>query len=118
MRSGFEANDVIIGLGTSPRRFGARFLVLMLAVVIVCGSFGGAAYAATGAGAGTSAENQYGHESAVTPAKVKSSSAAQSQTRGQGGSLPFTGLSLAGTAVLGLALVGAGVALRRRERRS
>ena len=61
---------------------------------------------------------QYGHESAVTPAKVKSSSAAQSQTRGQGGSLPFTGLSLAGTAVLGLALVGAGVALRRRERRS
>lgn len=31
------------------------------------------------------------------------------------GSLPFTGLSLAGTAVLSLALIGLGLALRRRE---
>jgi hypothetical protein len=114
MRSGFT----IMGRRTAPRRGAtARFLlVLALLVVIVCGSFGGVAYAATGAGARTSADDQYGNEGAVTP-KVKSSSAAQSQARGQGGTLPFTGLSLAGTAVLGLALVGAGVALRRRERR-
>jgi hypothetical protein len=35
-----------------------------------------------------------------------------------GGTLPFTGLSLLGTLVLSVALIGLGIVLRRRERRS
>jgi hypothetical protein len=37
---------------------------------------------------------------------------------GASSTLPFTGLSLLGTFLVSLALVGVGVALRRRERRS
>lgn len=47
------------------------------------------------------------------PHKTTGSVAAQSS-----GTLPFTGFSLLGTLVLSLALIGAGIALRRRERRS
>jgi type VI protein secretion system component VasF len=36
----------------------------------------------------------------------------------QTGTLPFTGISLLGTLLLSLALIGAGIVLRRRERRS
>jgi len=36
----------------------------------------------------------------------------------QGGTLPFTGLSLLATLVLSLALIASGLALRRRERRN
>jgi hypothetical protein len=36
----------------------------------------------------------------------------------QSGTLPFTGISLVGTFVLSLALIGGGILLRRRESRN
>jgi len=42
----------------------------------------------------------------------------KSSASGSAGTLPFTGLSLLGTAVVSIVLVGLGLALRRRERRA
>jgi hypothetical protein len=49
--------------------------------------------------------------------KVKASHAVLGAQAVQAGTLPFTGLSLVATAGVGLALIGGGIALRRRERR-
>lgn len=68
----------------------------------------------------TSAKGQYPHpphkKPVFTPPKVHHTTggvAAQSS-----GTLPFTGISLLGTLALSLALIGVGIMLRRRERRS
>jgi hypothetical protein len=105
-------------------------------------SFGGLSYAASGA-TGTydavkqvvvkhklkvsiptsSATAQYPHnptkpQSGVAPAKKTHKHAVAGAAVVQGGTLPFTGVSLLATFVLSLALIGAGIALRRRERRN
>jgi LPXTG-motif cell wall-anchored protein len=92
-------------------------------VALIVGVFfalGGAAYASNSP---TSAGDQYCNGSAADQyctrvAGVKVSATASGEAAGVGASaLPNTGFSLAGVAVLGLGLVGAGIALRRRERR-
>jgi hypothetical protein len=49
--------------------------------------------------------------------KVKAKHAALGAQAVQGDTLPFTGFSLIATAGVGFALIGSGIALRRRERR-
>jgi hypothetical protein len=119
----------------SRMSFAAGVAVLVLGTFA---SFGGVAVAANGAASAakaakaavTAADDQYGEEVEVevpvetTPAvtetaptvEVKSSTAKSSPP--SKGTLPFTGLSLAGTVVLGGALLTLGFALRRRESRA
>jgi hypothetical protein len=72
----------------------------------------------------SSATAQYPHNplkppSAVAPAKKSHRRhAVAAVTPTQSGTLPFTGFSLLATFVLSLALIGAGIALRRRERKN
>jgi hypothetical protein len=105
-------------------------------------SFGGLSYAASGATSTydavkqvvvkhklkvsiptSSATAQYPHNPAkpqagVAPAKKTHKHAVAGSAAAQSGTLPFTGFSLLATFVLSLALIGAGIALRRRERRN
>jgi len=100
-------------------------------------SFGGVGYAASSgshaihsvthvAKSQTSAKNQYDHPKPVTKPKPQSGSvkgsvqkaATKPPTTRPQGTLPFTGISLAFTAAVGVLLVLAGVALRRIERAS
>ena len=106
-------------------------------------SFGGLSYAASGAAATfdtakqvvvkhklvvtvhtSSAAGQYPHKpakpkpSTFKPPKAPNVVVAAAVAAPSGQSLPFTGLSLLATFLSSLALIGAGVALRRRERRS
>jgi hypothetical protein len=103
-------------------------------------SFGGLSYAASGASTAaravervvveqvplvrenSAAADQYGP--AVTPPTVEVAKPANRDVAGTvagtaaaSGVLPFTGLSLATTLLISLGLIGAGVALRRRELR-
>ena len=97
-------------------------------------SFGGLSYAASGAhdtyhtlshavvahkltvSVHSSAADQYPH--AVKPAKiVKHKPVKHAAVAAQSGTLPFTGFSLVTTLLLSFALIGTGIALRRRERR-
>jgi hypothetical protein len=106
-------------------------------------SFGGLSYAASGA-TGTydavkqvvvkhkltvsvptsSATAQYQHNPLKPPTvvapvkKTHKHAVAGSQAVQGGGTLPFTGFSLVATFVLSLALIGAGIGLRRRERKN
>jgi len=101
-------------------RGSARFTVLVgvaLAALVISGSA-----AATGGGQ-TSADDQYGAAGVVKPSEkpkpvVLATSAVVTQqpvaAKPTSGSLPFTGISLAGTVVIGLGLVGVGIMLRRR----
>ena len=124
-------------LGVSrPAHRSSRLVFASAFAVIVLGalaSFGGAGYAASGANQAaaavksaivqkTSAGDEYGDKAAVQPAPVVKG-VAVTQTKSatkpvtSSGTLPFTGLSLIGTLALGGALVGVGIALRRRESR-
>ena len=103
-------------------RGSARFTVLVgiaLAALVISGSA-----AATGGGQ-TSADDQYGAAGVVKPSEkpkpkpvVLATSAVVTQqpvaAKPTSGSLPFTGISLAGTVVIGLGLAGVGIMLRRR----
>jgi hypothetical protein len=107
-------------------------------------SFGGLGYAASGAG-GTyqavkqvavkhtlivsvhksSASDQYAPKPKPKKKHIQAGGVAGKQTAVGGvagvqssGTLPFTGLSLLTTFVVSLALIGAGLALRRRERKN
>ena len=109
--------------------FASGFTVIMVGALA---SFGGVGYASSGAAAvksvvvtkKTSAQGQYDQERAVQPAPVvkgvavtKTTKAKPKPTVSSSGTLPFTGLSLIGTIALGGALVGVGIAIRRRESR-
>jgi hypothetical protein len=104
-------------------------------------SFGGLSYAASGA-TGTydavqqvvvkhkltvsvhtsSAAGQYPHSPTEKPAAVHVKKTPHGAVLGvqavSGDTLPFTGISLLGTFVVSLALIGTGIALRRRERKN
>ena len=107
--------------------FASGFTVIMVGALA---SFGGVGYASSGAAAvksvvvtkKTSAQGQYDQERAVQPAPVVKGVAVTKTTKAKptvssSGTLPFTGLSLIGTIALGGALVGVGIAIRRRESR-
>lgn len=109
--------------------FASGFTVIMVGALA---SFGGVGYASSGAAVvksvvvtkKTSAQGQYDQERAVQPAPVvkgvavtKTTKAKPKPTVASSGTLPFTGLSLIGTIALGGALVGVGIAIRRRESR-
>ena len=111
--------------------FASGFTIIMVGALA---SFGGVGYASSGAAAvksvvvtkKTSAQGQYDQERAVQPAPVVKGVAVTKTTKAKpkpkptvssSGTLPFTGLSLIGTIALGGALVGVGIAIRRRESR-
>ena len=91
--------------------FAAAYIALVVGLFL---ALGGAAYAKSP----TSASDQYGTKvkgvqvSATAGGNTASAAEAESQA------LPNTGLSLVATVAVGGALVAAGVALRRRERRN
>lgn len=122
----------------SRRRSRAAFAAAVLTFVTgTFVSFGGAGYAASSgshairsithtAKAKTSATSQYGSPTvaATPPAKpgnvagaVRKSPTVAATTK-PSGTLPFTGLSLVATSIIGLALIALGVALRRFEKRA
>jgi hypothetical protein len=74
----------------------------------------------------SAAQDQYGNQTFTPPAakpkpkpsvQIKVASASASQVAAESGELPFTGLGLGATALLGLTLLGFGAVLRRRENR-
>jgi hypothetical protein len=135
----------LVGEGLPQPRAWSRLAFAAAVSVFILGtfaSFGGLSYAASGA-TGTydavkqvvvkhklkvsipasSATAQYQHnpakpQAAVAPAKKTTKHAVAGAAAAQSGTLPFTGFSLLATFVLSLALIGAGIALRRRERRN
>jgi hypothetical protein len=118
-----------------PRRASSRLAFGLAVMTFVLGSFasfGGIGYAASGA---NSAVKAVKHVVAHHPRSLQASSAADeyvptgppaSDTAGQSAvagaaagvqsTLPFTGISLFVTCVVGFALLGAGLILRRAER--
>jgi hypothetical protein len=120
----------------SRAAFAAGLAVFMLGTFA---SFGGLSYAASGATQAydavqhavvtqkvqvsvhkSSAAGQYPHTVKPAPVKKKAKPhhVAGVQATVQSGTLPFTGVSLLATLVISLMLIGGGIALRRRERRS
>jgi len=115
--------------------FAGAFTTLLVGMFA---SFGGISYAASGAASAvhtltkiakaekvvvhhSAAANQYGppggDENNQAPAsQTQGAEAAQGVQAAQSGTLPFTGISLLATMLLGLAMVVTGLALRRRER--
>ncbi len=123
---------------TKPLGGGGRSLAWFASVLafVILGALasGGVGNAATDVGNGasttnavmqkTSAAGQYGKEDAVRPPVVNrvgptktTVSVAVKKPVATSGTLPFTGLSLISTLALGGALVGIGIALRRRDSR-
>src|SRR5262245_41216674 len=95
--------------------FAAAYVALIVGIFF---ALGGAAYAqnapsSAGDQYGSSASDQYGTK--VSGVKVSKSNGQAASSAGAY-ALPNTGLSLAGTIVIGLMLVAGGVLLRRRER--
>jgi hypothetical protein len=118
-----------------PRRASRVAFALALTTFMVgtFASFGGLGYAASGAASAagavkqvvashprtlssSSAKAQYGPAPAPAPAAQPAQQAAPAQAV-QTSQLPFTGISLAVTAALGLALLAAGLILRWREKK-
>jgi hypothetical protein len=70
----------------------------------------------------SSAADQYSKPttkpSAFTPPKTNNAGGVNAAIKVQGQTLPFTGFSLLGTFLASLGLIGAGIFLRRRERRT
>jgi hypothetical protein len=114
----------------------SRLVFVSALAVFILGataSFGGVGYAASNATAAatavkeavkSAATDQYGEGEPVQPPAtggVESGAAGGSDSpvgsAPATGTLPFTGLSLVGTFALGIALLIAGIALRRREAR-
>ena len=88
--------------------FAAAYVALVVGLFV---ALGGAAYAQESP---SSATDQYGTQ--VRGVTVTETAAAPQVIEAQ--TLPFTGLSLLGIAVVGAALVALGFALRRREHKS
>jgi LPXTG-motif cell wall-anchored protein len=111
---------------SSTVAFAAAYIVLVLGLFV---ALGGAAYAASSASPASnqecdesnSASDQYCDDNDTKVAGVKVSATAGGDTTSaaaaDAAALPNTGLSLVGVVAVGGALVAAGVALRRRERR-
>jgi hypothetical protein len=132
--------DFLVGLAkhvdqSRPRRRSASRIAFALSLVtFVVGtfaSFGGVGYAAEGAASAvkvvkkavadgprvlsrSSAQQQYGPVEQPGPAEEEAAAAPAAEVAAE--SLPFTGISLAVTVALGLALLAAGLILRRAER--
>jgi hypothetical protein len=131
----------------SPRRAWSRLAFAAAVSVFILGtfaSFGGLSYAASGVTDSykavkqavvthklkvsvptSSAAAQYPDKPATLPKAPKLKPAKTSLAHGvkgalavQTGTLPFTGFSLLATFLLSFALIGGGIALRRRERRN
>ena len=124
--------------GRARRAFSRAAFAATVATFILgaFASFGGLGYAAAGASETaravtkmvtqervvySAANDQYGKPEKTVKTDVRketpSGVASGLGTTGQsGGSLPFTGVSLAATTVLGLGFLGLGIALRRWER--
>lgn len=94
--------------------FAAAFVVLVVGLFL---ALGGAAYAQQ-----TPAQDEYEEENVVnvfTPPTANDPAAVDETGSGVvAETLPFSGLSLLGTVVLGAALITAGVLLRRREQKT
>ena len=104
--------------GDRSRRRSMRMIGLVVLSVCLFALPVGAGLAATG-GKTTSAGDQYKSVPVVKAAvakQVKSTTTSKPAPVGTSGQLPFTGVSLAGAAVLGIALTGLGLMLRRRGR--
>jgi hypothetical protein len=130
----------------SPRRAWSRLAFAGAVSVFILGtfaSFGGLSYAASGVTDSykavkqvvvthkltvtvhtSSAAAQYPHKpkkphkSVFVPPKPAGPSAVAGVAAAPSGTLPFTGVSLLATFLLSLAFIGAGIGLRRRERRN
>ena len=68
----------------------------------------------------SSAADQYspGNQAPASKTQGENVQAAPAAAAAEASNLPFTGISLLATALVGLALILSGLALRRRERRS
>jgi hypothetical protein len=137
LASKVAANPQPRGRAWSRLAFASAISVFVLGTFA---SFGGLSYAASGA-TGTydavqqvvvkhklkvsvhtsSAAGQYPH-SPTKPTVVKHVQKPQQHVLGvqtvSGSTLPFTGISLLGTFLVSLCLIGIGIAMRRRERRN
>jgi hypothetical protein len=136
----------VAGQQSSPSRAWSRPAFAAAVSVFILGtfaSFGGLSYAASGA-TGTygavkqvvvkhkltvsvhtsSAEAQYPHKpkppkgGPFKPPQTPHQQPTGNVATAESSTLPFTGFSLLATFLVSLALIGAGIALRRRERRS
>ena len=113
--------------------FAGAFTTLLVGMFA---SFGGISYAASGATTAvhtltkiakaqkvvvhhSAAANQYhpGDEGQQAPASETQGAQGVQGVEAASGTLPFTGISLLATVLLGLTMVSTGLALRRRERR-
>jgi hypothetical protein len=139
-----EVSRKLIPDAAPTRRAWSRLAFASAVSVFILGtfaSFGGLSYAASGA-TGTydavqqvvvkhkltvsvhtsSAAGQYPHSPVKKPAAVAPTKKARHGVLAahtvSGQTLPFTGISLLGTFVISFVLIGAGVAMRRRERRN
>ena len=99
---------------SSSLAFAAAFVVLVVGLFL---ALGGAAYAQQ-----TPAEDEYEDDdiaNVFTPPTANDRAAGGEDESGVlAETLPFSGLSLLGTALLGAALITVGVLLRRRERKT
>ena len=140
-----EADEALVRTITGavePRRqprawsrvaFAGAFTTLLVGMFA---SFGGISYAASGATSAvhtltkiakaekvvvhhSAAANQYEppREDQAPASETQGVQAAQGVEAAQAGTLPFTGISLLATMLVGLAMVATGLALRRREHR-
>jgi hypothetical protein len=96
-------------MGKGFRARGVRKLVAAAQLIVVIAVF--AVFAGV-AGAGTAADDEYGVQ--TTPKPATATVKQDPKTAG----LPFTGMSLVGTAAAGAGLVALGVFLRRRDGKS
>jgi hypothetical protein len=95
---------------SSRLAFGAAFLVLVVGLFI---ALGGTAYAQI-----SPADDEYDDDEAANVFTPPTGDVSGVDTSGGLGAetLPFSGLSLLGTALIGVALVATGILLRRREK--
>ena len=100
------------GTRGSGLAFAAAFVVVVLGLFL---ALGGAAYAQE-TPAGDEYEEEQEQVNVFTPPTAKDQAGGESESGVVAETLPFSGLSLLGAVILGLALVATDVLLRRRGR--